>query len=206
MHSSRVYGKSYPLRTMPLMRRLRLLNLTLSKLPKDPNFISLASEIFDEVQRTNPSSSSSRCDFITQLCRALNLPLVVQLAIGLGLAHSHDIDNQLEAVQFLKTKLGCALFRQHVGMVPCSRSSRRLAYFCSFTSYDKVALCSGGPWNFFAYCCLVFPIESSERVLRSCRSFVVISLRIKHQRSRAQTTCECRFFVFPANKTSIEDE
>eukprot|EP00667_Euglena_gracilis_P030820 EG_transcript_43426 len=68
--------------------KLRVLNLLLSRLPKDPNFISVASEAFDANQAAG--GSGGRCDFLTHLCRALNLPLVVQLTIGLGLAHSND--------------------------------------------------------------------------------------------------------------------
>ena len=86
--------------------KLRLLNLVLSRLPKEVNFISLASEVLDEVQVGGASQPASKCEFLTQLCRALNLPLVVQLSVGLGLSHSYNPANQREGIQFLKNKLG----------------------------------------------------------------------------------------------------
>ena len=88
--------------------RLRVLNLTLSRLTKDSNFISLLSEVFDDLQSRADNEPVNRCDFLIHFCRSLNLPLVVQLSIGLGLAHSCESTKQAEGIQFLNTKLGYA--------------------------------------------------------------------------------------------------
>uniref|UniRef100_A0A7S1J542 CCR4-NOT transcription complex subunit 1 n=1 Tax=Eutreptiella gymnastica TaxID=73025 RepID=A0A7S1J542_9EUGL len=86
--------------------KLRVLNLTLSRFTKDSNFISLLSQVFDDLQARADNEPVNRCDFLIHFCRSLNLPLVVQLSIGLGLAHSCESTKQAEGIQFLKTKLG----------------------------------------------------------------------------------------------------
>eukprot|EP00667_Euglena_gracilis_P000258 EG_transcript_258 len=83
--------------------KLRLLNYLLSRLPKDPHFISVASDLLDSVE---PAEPGAKYDFLAQLCRLSNLPLVVQLALGLALAHSHGAASQRHGVRFLKAKLG----------------------------------------------------------------------------------------------------
>eukprot|EP01012_Entosiphon_sulcatum_P039609 TRINITY_DN5237_c0_g1_i1.p1 TRINITY_DN5237_c0_g1~~TRINITY_DN5237_c0_g1_i1.p1 ORF type:complete len:2313 (-),score=417.20 TRINITY_DN5237_c0_g1_i1:44-6982(-) len=83
--------------------RLTLLSQLLAKLPKETNFISLASGILDEVQPTN---GLTKCEFLASLCQSLHLSLVVQLCIGMGLCHSQNPVNRQEGIQFLKNKLG----------------------------------------------------------------------------------------------------
>jgi hypothetical protein len=84
----------------------RLLGQVLNRLPKEPNFVSLSSEMLDEVVATTAVIPGTKRELLTQLCRVLNQPLAVQLTAGLGLSYSYNSFNQKEGINFLKNKLG----------------------------------------------------------------------------------------------------
>eukprot|EP01063_Lacrimia_lanifica_P029224 TRINITY_DN4419_c0_g2_i1.p1 TRINITY_DN4419_c0_g2~~TRINITY_DN4419_c0_g2_i1.p1 ORF type:complete len:2415 (+),score=1098.98 TRINITY_DN4419_c0_g2_i1:311-7246(+) len=83
--------------------KMKLLNHELQRLPKHPNFISIASEVLSK------GAIEGRAPFLSELVkneRSITWPLPVQLALGLAFSHSREPEVQADGQRFLKNKLG----------------------------------------------------------------------------------------------------
>ena len=80
--------------------KMKLLSQELQKLPKFPNFISLASGLITAKQ------VEGRQHFLQDLVKSVSWPLPVQLALGLAFSHSEQPQVQADGQMFLTNKLG----------------------------------------------------------------------------------------------------
>ncbi|KAJ9438483.1 General negative regulator of transcription subunit 1 [Diplonema papillatum] len=70
------------------------------RLPKFPNFISIASGL------VSAKDLNGRPNFLQDLAKTVSMPLPVQLSLGLAFSHSCEPEVQAEGQRFLKNKLG----------------------------------------------------------------------------------------------------
>lgn len=78
--------------------RLQLLVNQIEQLPNKPNFVTLVSRAFEDVQ-------SLHADFLNRFTRALRLNLGLEIMIGISLVRSHQASSHTEGLKFLKSKL-----------------------------------------------------------------------------------------------------
>ena len=129
--------------------KLKLFTHALGWLPKTPNFISFASDLIDDLQVRGPGQPANRCEFVTTLCHVLNLPLAVQLSIGLSLCHSHNPDN----VQVC------------VSLLPPRKAGKRRACFSLGSAYCELLKCHSGI-GCISMWVHVFPSRVISRIFR----------------------------------------
>eukprot|EP01064_Diplonema_japonicum_P022359 TRINITY_DN3206_c1_g1_i1.p1 TRINITY_DN3206_c1_g1~~TRINITY_DN3206_c1_g1_i1.p1 ORF type:complete len:2330 (+),score=775.33 TRINITY_DN3206_c1_g1_i1:81-6992(+) len=84
----------------PEQLKIKLLSQELQKLPKYPNFITIASGI------VSAKLMEGRTPFLQDLVKCVSMPLPVQLALGLAFSHSCEPKVQEDGQKFLKNKLG----------------------------------------------------------------------------------------------------
>eukprot|EP01060_Flectonema_neradi_P028934 TRINITY_DN3906_c2_g2_i1.p1 TRINITY_DN3906_c2_g2~~TRINITY_DN3906_c2_g2_i1.p1 ORF type:complete len:2253 (+),score=559.38 TRINITY_DN3906_c2_g2_i1:214-6972(+) len=88
-----------PAANSPEQLKSALLAQELQKLPKYPNFISLASDIITVVKGKSQN-------YLQDIMKSVSIPLPVQLALGLSFSHSSETEVQQNGQKFLKNKLG----------------------------------------------------------------------------------------------------
>lgn len=74
--------------------RLQLLVNQIEQLPNKPNFVTLVSRAFEDVQ-------SLHADFLNRFTRALRLNLGLEIMIGISLVRSHQASSHTEGSYFL---------------------------------------------------------------------------------------------------------
>ena len=87
-----------PAANSPEQLKNALLAQELQKLPKYPNFISLAADII--------SVKGKSTNYLQDIMKNVSIPLPVQLALGLSFSHSSETEVQQNGQKFLKNKLG----------------------------------------------------------------------------------------------------
>ena len=96
----------------PEALKMKLLSQELQKLPKYPNFISIASGLITARQL------EGRQHFLQDLVKGASWPLPVQLALGLAFAHSGEPEVQADGHRFLKNKLAEGVLPNAVKTLP----------------------------------------------------------------------------------------